>query len=198
MPCPEVKDLKTIHGRYGERRNYRQTFRGPQIPKPLPPGVIGGAMWSVGIALAMLFFVLRGANHLWVLTGRPFARNAVCSTDPLVLRAWIRCSVDPMASHSLVSAQSGPLARGCSIQDASDAKGAFDSFRVMKWLSISVVGPIAVLTLGVPETPDTEFARPSVSSGWGFVITRHCRHAFRLGVPLTLPQPKPAPGLTIG
>ena len=36
-----------------------------QIPEPLPSGVIGGAMWSVGIALAMLFFVLRGANHLW-------------------------------------------------------------------------------------------------------------------------------------
>ena len=34
-----------------------------------------------------------------------------------------------------------------SIQDASDNKGAFDSFLVMKWLSIGAVGPIAVLTL---------------------------------------------------
>jgi hypothetical protein len=36
-----------------------------QIHEPLAAGVIGGAMWSLGIALAMLFFVLRGANHLW-------------------------------------------------------------------------------------------------------------------------------------
>jgi hypothetical protein len=34
-----------------------------------------------------------------------------------------------------------------SIQDASDSKGGFNSYRVMKWLSIGVVGPIAVLTL---------------------------------------------------
>jgi hypothetical protein len=34
-----------------------------------------------------------------------------------------------------------------SVQDASDSKGGFDTFRIMKWLSIGVVGPIAVLTL---------------------------------------------------
>jgi hypothetical protein len=34
-----------------------------------------------------------------------------------------------------------------SIQDVSDSKGGFDSFRIMKWLCIGVVGPIAVFTL---------------------------------------------------
>ena len=34
-----------------------------------------------------------------------------------------------------------------SIQDASDSKGGFDSFRIMKWLSVGVVGPIAIFTL---------------------------------------------------
>ena len=34
-----------------------------------------------------------------------------------------------------------------SVQDSSDNKGGFNSFRIMKWLSIGVVGPFAVLTL---------------------------------------------------
>ena len=82
-----------------------------QFPEPLPSGVIGGAMWSAGIALAMLFFVLRGANHLWASLEGP---SLLTQYAPQVfwLLAWSCCSVDPMASHSLVSAESGPLARG--------------------------------------------------------------------------------------
>src|SRR5579859_6994258 len=33
------------------------------------------------------------------------------------------------------------------IEDAANNKGGMDSFRVMKWLSIGVVGPIAIFTL---------------------------------------------------
>ena len=81
------------------------------------------------------------------LIGRPFAPNAVCSTGLMVLLAWTRCSVDPLAAHSLVSSESGRWEEADSIQDASDNKGGIDSFRVMKWFSIGVVGPIAVFTL---------------------------------------------------
>jgi hypothetical protein len=36
-----------------------------QVPEPLPVGVIGGAMWALGIGLCLTFFILRGANYLW-------------------------------------------------------------------------------------------------------------------------------------
>jgi hypothetical protein len=36
-----------------------------QIPERLPSGLIGSAMWSLAIVLALLFFVLRGVNHFW-------------------------------------------------------------------------------------------------------------------------------------
>jgi hypothetical protein len=83
-----------------------------QVPEPLPAGVIGGAMWSLGIALAMFFFVLRWRESLMGVIGRPLAPDAVCSTGLLVLLAWICCCVDTMAAHSLVFAERGPLGRG--------------------------------------------------------------------------------------
>ena len=81
-----------------------------QIPEPLPAGVIGGAMWSLGIALAMLFFVLRGANHLWASLEGP---SLLTQYAPQVFwcLAWICCCVDTMATHSLLFEESGPLGR---------------------------------------------------------------------------------------
>ena len=118
-----------------------------QIPEPLPPGVIGGAMWSVGIALAMLFFVLRGANHLWASLEGP---SLLTQYAPQVL--W--CFLPGFAALSIpwpltvwYLRRAGRWEEADSIQDASGSKGGFDSFRVMKWLSIGVVGPIAVFTL---------------------------------------------------
>jgi hypothetical protein len=119
----------------------------PQIPEPLAPGVIGGAMWSVGIALAMLFFVLRGANHLWASLEGP---SLLTQYAPQVF--W--CFLPGFAAVSIpwpltvwYLRRVGRWEEADSIQDASDSKGGFDSLRVMKWLSIGVVGPIAVVTL---------------------------------------------------
>lgn len=122
-----------------------------QKPEPLAPGVIGGAMWSLGIALAMLFFVLRGANHLWASIEGP---SLLTQYAPQV--SW--CFLPGFAAVSIpwpltvwYLRRAGRWQEADSIQDASDSQGGFDSFQVMKWLSIGVVGPIAILTiLAVP------------------------------------------------
>jgi len=118
-----------------------------QIPEPLAAGVIGGAMWSLGIALAMLFFVLRGANHLWASLEGP---SLLTQYAPQVF--W--CFLPGFAAVSMpwpltvwYLRRVGRWEEADSVQDPSDSKGGFDSFRIMKWLSIGVVGPIAVLTL---------------------------------------------------
>jgi hypothetical protein len=118
-----------------------------QVPEPLAPGEIGSAMWSLGIAIAMSFFVLRGANHFWASLERP---SLLTQYAPQVL--W--CFLPGFAALSIpwpltvwYLRRVGRWEEADSIQDASDSKGGFDSFRVMKWISIGVVGPIAVFTL---------------------------------------------------
>ena len=118
-----------------------------QVPEPLPTGVIGGAMWSVGIALAMFFFVLRGANHLWASFGGP---SLLTQYAPQVI--W--CFFPGFAALSIpwpltvwYLRRVGRWEEAESIQDAADSKCGFASFQIMKWLSIGVAAPIAVVTL---------------------------------------------------
>src|ERR1700723_546437 len=73
-----------------------------QVPEPLPTGVIGGAMWSVGIPLAMFFFVLRGANHLWASFGGP---SLLTQYAPQAIWCFFPGFVLPYRSHGL--SQSG-------------------------------------------------------------------------------------------
>jgi hypothetical protein len=90
-----------------------------QILEPLPSGVIGGAMWSVGIALAMLFFVLRAANHLRALLEGPslltqyapqvfwcFLPGFAALSIPWPLTVWYG-SIEPVGSH--VSPERGAI-----------------------------------------------------------------------------------------
>ena len=122
-----------------------------QMPEPLAPGVIGVAMWSVAIALSMLFFILRGANHLWASLEGP---SLLTQYAPQVV--W--CFLPGFAAVSIpwpltvwYLRRVGRWEEADGIQDASDSKGGFDSFRVMKWINVSVVGPIALFTfLAVP------------------------------------------------
>jgi hypothetical protein len=118
-----------------------------QIPEPLASGVIGGAMWSLGIALAMLFFVLRGANHLWAsLEGISLLTQYAPQVFWCFLPGFAAVLI-PWPLTVWYLRRAGRWQEADDIQDASDSKGGFDSFRIMKWLSIGVVGPIAVLTL---------------------------------------------------
>jgi hypothetical protein len=118
-----------------------------QVPEPLPTGVIGGAMWSVGIALAMFFFVLRGANHLWASFRGP---SLLTQYAPQVI--W--CFFPGFAALSIpwpltvwYLRRVGRWEEADSIQVAADSKSGFDSFQTMKWLSIGLAAPIAVVTL---------------------------------------------------
>ena len=122
-----------------------------QLPEPLAPGIIGAAMWALGIALAMLFFVLRSANHLWAsLEGPSLLTQYAPQVFWCFLPGFAAVSIPwPMAVWYL--RRVGRWEEADRIQNSSDSKVGFDSFRVMKWLSIGIVGPIAVFTLlGVP------------------------------------------------
>jgi hypothetical protein len=118
-----------------------------QVHEPLPTGVIGAFMWGVGICLALSFFLLRAANHLWADVDGPailrlypgaaiwcFLPGFAALTIPWPLTVWLLRRV-------------GRTDEADSIDSDSSEKAGFDSFKVMKWLGIGVVGPIAIFTL---------------------------------------------------
>jgi len=125
--------------------NWRYDQR--QVPEPLPTGVIGGAMWALGIGFALTFFLLRDANRLWAKADGP-------SVLTLYATPWIWCFV-PLFSALAIPwpltvwylRRVGRKDEADSIADAADLKGGVDSFRVMKWLGIGLAGPIAFFTM---------------------------------------------------
>jgi hypothetical protein len=123
--------------KYGER----------QVHEPLPTGVIGAFMWGVGICLALSFFLLRAANHFWADADGP----AILQLYP---GAAIWCFLPGFAALTIpwpltvwLLRRSGRTDEADSIDSDSSEKVGFDSFKVMKWLGIGLVGPIAVFTL---------------------------------------------------
>jgi hypothetical protein len=122
-------------------------YKERQVPEPLPTGVIGAFMWGVGICLALSFFPLKIANHLWaegesiaILRLYPdvamwcFLPAFAAITIPWPLTVWLL-------------RRSGRSDEAGSIDSDSSEKVGFDSFKVMTWLSIWLVGPIAWFTL---------------------------------------------------
>jgi hypothetical protein len=126
-----------------ETRSYDQHQR----PEPLPTGAIGAAMWALGFGFSLTFFLLRDANRLWgraggqsVLTLYPtpwiwfflplFSALAV----PWPLTVWYLRKV-------------GRNDEADSVADAADLRSGMDTFRVMKWLGIALIAPIAFFTL---------------------------------------------------
>jgi hypothetical protein len=92
-------------------------------------------------------YVLRGANHLWASFGGP---SLLTQYAPQVI--W--CFFAGFAALSIpwplpvwYLRRVGRREEAHSIQDAADSKVGFDSFKIMKWLSIGLVAPIAVVTL---------------------------------------------------
>jgi hypothetical protein len=122
-----------------------------QIPKPLPTGAVEGAMWGLGIVLALQFFVLRYANRLWASFDGPsdltqyapqviwfFLPGFAALAIPWPLTVWYLRRV-------------GRWEEADTIEDWADSRGRWNSFRIMKWLSIGLVGPLAIFTwLAIP------------------------------------------------
>lgn len=126
-------------------------YKERQVPEPLPAGVIGAFMWGVGICLALSFFLLSAANHLWAESdGAAIAR--------LYPGAAIWCFLPGFAALSIpwpltvwLLRRTGRTDEAESINSSSSENVGFDSFKVMKWLSVWVVGPIAWFTvLAIP------------------------------------------------
>jgi len=118
-----------------------------QALEPLPTGVVGGAMWALGIGFALTFFLLRGANHLW-------AKADGQGSLTLYATPWIWCFLPFFSSLTIpwpftvwYLRRVGRKDEADSISDAADAKCGMDTFRVMKWLGIALVGPISIFTL---------------------------------------------------
>lgn len=118
-----------------------------QVPEPLATGAIGAAMWSAAIVIALSFFLLKGANHLWALSDGPaefrryvtpviwcFLPGCAALAIPWPLTIWLLRKL-------------GRTDEAESIVADSSEKSGMDTYRVMKWLAIGVVAPIAFFTL---------------------------------------------------
>jgi hypothetical protein len=123
--------------------NYKET----QIPEPLPTGVIGAFMWGMGICLVLSFFLLRTANHLWADSdGAAILRLCPSAAIWCFLPGFAAISI-PWPLTVWLLRRMGRTDEAASIDSDSSEKVGFDSFKVMKWLSIWLVGPIAWFTL---------------------------------------------------
>jgi hypothetical protein len=118
-----------------------------QIPEPLPTGLIGGAMWSLGIGIALLFFALKEANHWWASLDGPAVLTQYATP-------WIWCNLPGFAALAVpwpftvwYLRKVGRWEEADAIEDDTDSKGGLNSFRIMKWLCMGLVCPIALFTL---------------------------------------------------
>jgi hypothetical protein len=128
-------------------RATERPYTDSQKPEPLPTGIIGSAMWAVGIGLALLFFALRALNHWWASLDGPSLLTQYAS--PLI---W--CFFPGFAALAIpwpltvwYLRRVGRWEEADAIEDDADSKGLANSYRIMKWLSFGLVGPIALFTL---------------------------------------------------
>ena len=118
-----------------------------QTLEPLPPGVIGGFMWFVGISLALSFFLLRWANHAWAqMDGPADMRIYTVSAIWCFLPGFAAIAI-PWPFTVWLLRRLGRTDEADSITSESNQNGGMDSYKVLKWMSIGIVGPIALFTL---------------------------------------------------
>lgn len=129
------------------RRTAGHRYDESQVPEPLPAGAIGGAMWSLGVGFALLFFAFRGANHWWAaLSGTSILTQYATPVIWCFFPGFAALAVPwPLTVWYLRKVGRWEEADG--IEDAADSKGGMNSFRIMKWLSLGLVAPIGVFTL---------------------------------------------------
>lgn len=133
--------------RFAPFRQEKVDWREQQVPQPYEPGVIGGLMCAVGIALGLSFFLFRWANHAWA----GMDHDAILRFYPTPVLwcffpGFAALSVPwPFTVWSLRRQGRSDEAR--SIVEESSGKTGFDSYRVMKWFSYWLVTPIGLATL---------------------------------------------------
>jgi hypothetical protein len=122
-----------------------------QTSELLPPGVAGAFMCLVGLLLALSFFLLRWANHQWA-----------AMDGPAELRLYevpvIWCLLPGFAALSIpwpftiwLLRKLGRSEDAYLIATDSNRRAGMNSFSIMKWLTIGITGPIAVVTvLAIP------------------------------------------------
>lgn len=128
-------------------RATERPYSDSQEPEPLPTGIIGSAMWAVGIGLALLFFVLRGLNHWWASLDGPSLLTQYASPFVWCFLPGLAALAIPWPLTVWYLRKVGRWEEADAIEDDSDSKGRANSSRILKWLSIGLVGPIALFTL---------------------------------------------------
>jgi len=118
-----------------------------QKPEPLPTGIIGSAMWALGIGLALLFFVLRSLNHWWASLDGPSLLTQYASPFIWCFLPGFAALAIPWPLTIWYLRKVGRWEEADAIEDDSDSKGRGNSFRILKWLGIGLVAPIAFFTL---------------------------------------------------
>ncbi len=104
-------------------------------------------MWTIGIAIALLFFALKSANHWWASLEGPSILTQYATPIIWCFFPGLAALATPWPLTIWYLRKVGRWEEADSIVDAADSKGRMNSFRVMKWLSMGVVAPIGLLTL---------------------------------------------------
>jgi hypothetical protein len=119
--------------------------------EPFEPGIIGGFMWLLGLLFALSFFVFRWVNHQWAQMDGPAILHIY--ETPVIwcfFPGFAALAIPWPLTVSLLK-RIGRIDEPDSITAGSNRTGGMDSLRVMTWLSIGVVGPIAGFTvLAIP------------------------------------------------
>jgi hypothetical protein len=104
-------------------------------------------MCAVGIGLALSFFLFRALNHWWASLDGPSLLTQYATSFIWCFFPGFAALAIPWPLTVWYLRKVGRWEEADTIEDDSDSKGGGNQFQIMKWLSIGVVGPIALFTL---------------------------------------------------
>jgi hypothetical protein len=119
----------------------------PQKPEPFATGIIGGFMWTVALLLALSFFAFRWVNHEWAQIDGPAVLRVYATSVIWCFFPGFAALAIPWPLTISLLRRLGRTDEADSITTESNRSGGMDSYRVMKWLCIGLVGPIAGFTI---------------------------------------------------
>jgi hypothetical protein len=122
-----------------------------QSSEPLPSGVVGGAMWATGIALALTFFLLRDANRLWAKMEGEAEFTQYATAFLWAFFPGFAALAVPWPFVVWWLRKVGRWEEADSTEDDSDTQSGGNSYQIMKWMCIGLVMPIGLFT--IPAIP---------------------------------------------